>query len=181
MEWISVNDINITQGSIVDGVKWDFFDDDPASIILSNACDLAHNHSSYLIVAALFPANHVIMNSREIQGIIGQEAVDLTKKQKEAVGKTISDYIHHKTINRYYFIDCTHSDLGMPMVVDFQLIKSIPIEQKDDLHPIANLVSPLKEQMMIQYACYTARIPSDRVSGETEERLIKEIAAGKLD
>lgn len=181
MEWTTpFNDINqLTQGSIVDGINWGD-EDNPVSIVLSNACDLEHEHASYLIVAALYPASAIIGNSREYKGMTNQDGFSASsKKQKIAVENKLSDYIHHRNINRYYFIDCTASDLDMFMMVDFQRILSLPIDIKNSLIPIAQLNTPLKEQMMMQFVSYTSRIPTDRVSQEDEQviknKLLEEI------
>ena len=178
MEWITpFDDIGqLTQGSIVDGVVWRG-EDDPVSIVLSNACDLEHNHASYLIVAALYPAADIITSSREYNGILRSSSnpKNITSKQRTAIKTLLSNYIHHRTINRYYFIDCRKSLLEMNMMVDFQQIQSIPIGNAKSLTPIAHLNSPLKEQMIMQFVSYTARIPSDRVSEQEEEHIISEL------
>lgn len=178
MNWITrTNDITqLTQGSIVDGINWDM-GNNPVSIVLSNACDLEHGHTPYLLVAALYPASDLITSSREFIGKFnGKESyADLNSREKEKINELLQNYIHHKTINRYYFIDCRDSDLGMLMMVDLQQIKSIPISDRNSLKMIANLNSPLKEQMMMQYVGYAARIPTDRVTREEEKTLIKEI------
>lgn len=174
MEWITpINDVNqLTQGSIVDGIDWGD-EDNPVSIILSNACDLEHEHASYLIVAALYPASAIIGNSREYKGMTNPNGYSASsKKQRDAVSSKLSDYIHHRAVNRYYFVDCTASELDMFMMVDFQRILSLPIDVKDSLKPIAQLNTPLKEQMIMQFVSYTSRIPTDRVS-EDDEQVIK--------
>jgi hypothetical protein len=176
MEWTSPFDnINqLTQGSIVDAIDWGNPEDNPVGIILSNACDLAHEgHCSYLIVAAMYPAQMILQSSREYKGIIPDPTVKLTRKQLEKRAEYFSNYIHHKTINRYYFIDCTETLLGMHMVIDFQRIISMPHKCMHTLKPIAHLVSPLREQMIMQFAHYTARIPSDRVDEEQEANIIE--------
>lgn len=177
MDWITRTDdlANLTQGSIVDGIDWGQ-EDNPVSIVLSNACDIEHSHTSYLLVAALYPASDLIFSSREFLGETKNKKISqLTSGEKKAVKKLLSNYIHHKTINRYYFIDCRDSDLGMYMMVDFHHIQSVPIGYKDNLTLIANLNSPLKEQMMIQYISHTGRIPTDRVNSEEENLIIDEL------
>lgn len=178
MEWITpFDDIGqLTQGSIVDGVVWGG-EDNPVSIVLSNACDLEHNHASYLIVAALYPAVDIITASREYSGILSSSGNhdNVTSRQKKAIKSLLSNYIHHRTVNRFYFIDCRKSLLEMNMMVDFQQIQSIPIGNAKSLKPIAHLNSPLKEQMIMQFVSYTARIPSDRVSEQEEQQMISEL------
>lgn len=177
MDWITRIDdpANLTQGSIVDGIDWGQ-EDNPVSIVLSNACDIEHEHTSYLLVAALYPAGDLLFNSREFQGTTeGKDYSQLTSNQKKAVNKLLSNYIHHKTINRYYFIDCRDCELGILMMVDFHQVKSISIEKRSELTMIANLNSPLKEQMIMQYVSHAARIPTDRVTPDEEQSIISEL------
>lgn len=176
MKWITtINDISdITQGSIVDGIDWGGGDDNPVGIVLSNACDIENDHASYIIVAAMYPASDLIAHSREYKGWLNGAVIydDSTVRQKNSIKDRLSEYIHHKKVNRYYFIDCRQCDIGMLMMVDFQQIKSIAIDEKSKFIPIATLDSPLKEQMIMQFVSYTARIPSDRVSEEEASVII---------
>lgn len=58
--WISEFKGQITQGTIVDGVDWGLGDENPLGIVISNACDLEHDHSGFLMVAALEVAADVL-------------------------------------------------------------------------------------------------------------------------
>lgn len=179
MIWITEPKKNITQGSIVDGVDWGLGDANPLSIVLSNACDLSHSKSSYLIVAALVPAVEVLSHSKEFlnntQGADGDRRI--SSKQWKALSEMLKSYIHNKNICRYYFfdpqpiIDC---DL---LLVDFQLIKSIPINSCK-LTNEGQMKSPFTEQMMMRFTSYTARIPSDRVDDELEKTYIEKLSVG---
>lgn len=181
MDWITPLDNieELTQGTIVGNVNFGY-EEDLVGIVLSNGCDLEHNHASYLIIAALYPASSIISSSREYLGLIDKNGYESSSsRQKTRVKEKLSDYIHHRAINRYYFIDCTECELGMYMMIDFQQIISIPINEKSNLKPIANLCTPLKEQMIMQFVSYTSRIPTDRVASDVEtlivDTLIKEI------
>lgn len=177
MEWVTpITDISqLTQGSIVDGIDWECETDNPVSIVLSNACDIEHNHASFIIVAAMYPASHIIACSREYRGLISGSYNESTRKQQDRVKDKLSEYVHHKTINRYYFIDCRQCKIGMCMMVDFQKIKSVPINTTSSLALIANLNTPLKEQMIMQFVSYTSRIPTDRVDRNDEEQIISSL------
>ena len=179
MIWITEPVDEIAQGSIVDGIKWGV-SDDPLSIVLSNACDLSHDKSSFLIVAALVPALGVLSESKEFRNHINNATEDkgLTSKQWKSLSDMLKSYIHNKNICRYYFFDPKPAiDLDL-LFVDFQLIQSIPIENIDKLEYIGQMKSPFTEQMMMRFTSYTARIPSDRVSAELEEKYIQELSDG---
>lgn len=136
MEWLKKFDSieKLTQGSIIDNVDWGYTKDcNPLSIVLSNACDLEHEgHCSYLIVAAMHLAADVIQASREYKGLLGDTPSDkITKKQRKGIERLYSDYIHNRTINRYFFIDCSEIEPNLYMVVDFQVVEnrmgSVPV------------------------------------------------------
>jgi len=57
------------------------------------------------------------------------------------------------------------------------MIRSVNINEIDKLDNIAKLSSPFIEQMILHFASYTARIPSDRVDPSIEDKLIKELAS----
>lgn len=177
--WITSPEDEITQGSIVEGVDWNI-GDIPLSIVLSNACDLSHNKSSFLIVAALVPALDVLSVSKEFHNHTNNATEDkgLTSKQWKSLSDMLKSYIHNKNICRYYFFDpqpVINCDL---LFVDFQLIQSIPIKDIDKLGYVGQMKSPFTEQMMMRFTSYTARIPSDRVSEAMENKYIKELSAG---
>lgn len=180
MIWLTEPKENITQGSIVYGVDWGFGDaNPPLSIVLSNACDLSHNKSSYLIVAALVPALEILSQSKEfLSNTLGaSKDKGISSKQWKALSEMLKSYIHNKNICRYYFfdprpvIDC---DL---LLVDFQLIKSIPIDSCK-LDNEGQMKSPFTEQMMMRFTSYTARIPSDRVDDDLEKEYIEILSDG---
>lgn len=177
--WITSPEDEITQVSIVEGVDWNI-GDIPLSIVLSNACDLSHNKSSFLIVAALVPALDVLSVSKEFHNHTNNATEDkgLTSKQWKSLSDMLKSYIHNKNICRYYFFDpqpVINCDL---LFVDFQLIQSIPIKDIDKLGYVGQMKSPFTEQMMMRFTSYTARIPSDRVSDAMENKYIKELSAG---
>lgn len=178
--WITKPREEITQGSIIDCVDWGFGNSNPLSIVLSNACDLSHGKSSFLIVAALVSAAGVLSESSEFKSYTGNATEDkgLTRKQWKALSDMLKSYIHNKNICRYYFFDprpVIECDL---LFVDFQLIQSVPIENVRNYECIGQMKSPFTEQMMMRFTSYTARIPSDRVSDDLESIYISELAAG---
>lgn len=176
MEWIRpFSEIQeLTQGSIIDGVDWGEGDDNPLSIVLSNACDLSHEgHCSYLIVAALYPACDIIRSSREFLGIVQDKIGDLSKSQKRQIDRLFGDYIYNRTITRYYFIDCSIIERELYLFVDYQHIKSVPFQDITKYTPIAHLVSPLREQMMMRFVYYAGRVPVDRPNDEQYEEIVR--------
>lgn len=179
MIWITEPADKITQGSIVDGIKWGV-GDIPLSIVLSNACDLSHEKSSFLIVAALVPALEVLSRSKEFHNLTNGATEDkaLSSGQWKSLSNMLKSYIHNKNICRYYFFDPQPViDCGL-LLVDFQLIQSVPIENIDKFENVGQMKSPFTEQMMMRFTSYTARIPSDRVGDKLEEKYIQELSDG---
>ena len=179
MEWIRPfsNIQELTQGSIIDGVDWGGGDDNPLSIVLSNACDLSHEgHCSYLIVAALYPVCDIIRSSRDFLGIVQNKIGELSKHQRRQIDKLFGDYIFNRTITRYYFIDCSILEQKLYLFVDYQHIKSVPFQNITNYVPIAHLVSPLREQMMMRFVYYTGRVPVDRPNDEQYEEIVRTLS-----
>lgn len=178
MQWLKTASPQITQGSIVDGIDWGYGEYNPLSIVLSNACDIDHGKCSFLMVIALLPAAETLSESKEFKNKTENANAkhELTKKSWKSLYDFLSSYIHNKNICRYYFFD-PQPILDAPLLVaDFQMIKSVSIDQISHLENIAQLSSPYIEQMILHFASYTARIPSDRVEQEIEEKLINELA-----
>lgn len=160
----------ITQGSIVDGVDFGFEEDNPLGIVLSNACDFVNDKMGYVIVACLVPAKGVLLESKEFKNRIKGIGEDkkLSKTKWEKLKPFFDDYIYNKGVARYYFID-PNPVLEAPFwFVDFQHLVSIKYTNINNMENIAQLNSPYREQMMVQFASYTARIPIDRIADTTE-------------
>lgn len=164
----------IDQGAIVEGVNWEGLTDGiecPLSIVLSNACDIEHDKCAYLQVLGLLDAKDVLTSTTEYQKIKESKPKNIAKSAKSYLEK----YIHNKEISRYFFIDPSQIIECDPLVVDFQLIMSIPFSQIDRVIPVAQLDSPLKELFITRYSAYTCRIPSPRLEEERCTSIIEEI------
>lgn len=169
MDMLSEPLVDITQGSIVDGVDFGF-QENPLGIVLSNACDFLNDKIGFVIIACLVPAKNVLLESKEFKNKI--EGVDEDKRiSNKKWGKLkpfFDDYILNKGVTRYFFIN-PDPVLDAPFLfVDFQHIVSIPFTNINNLENIAQLNSPFREQMMVQFASYTARIPIDRMKDTTK-------------
>lgn len=160
---------NITQGSIVDGVDFGFGENNPLGIVLSNACDFLNDKMGYVIVACLMPAKEILLDSKEFKNKIEGVGDDkkIGKKKWKTIQSFFDDYIHNKGVTRYYFIDPNHVVEAPYWFVDFQHIVSIPYAKIDNLENVAQLNSPFREQMMVHFASYTARIPVERIEDTT--------------
>lgn len=162
-----VNGNKITQGAILYGVDWGL-EPNPLSIVLTNECDFVNGNASFVIVAALVAAKETITESEDYknktQGITSEE---IGKSKWDVLRKFLEKYIYNKGVTRYYFIDPAEAIEAPYFFVDFQHLQSIPIESVEDLEVVAQLPSPFKEQMMVQFASYTARIPVDRADDIT--------------
>lgn len=158
----------LSQGTVLDGVDWGQGESNPLSIVLSNECDIINDKASFIIVAALIPAKDTIISSKEyLSKIEGYNPGEVGEKKWKKLKEFIEGYIYNKGVTRYFFIDPSPV-LEVPFLfVDFQHIVSIPFEDCKDLETIAQLPSPYKEQMMVQFASYTARIPVDREEDTT--------------
>lgn len=157
-----------SQGSILDGVDWGLGESNPLSIVLSNECDLINDKASYIVVAALVPAKTTIINSKEyLSRIEGYNQGEVGKDKWKKLKDFIDGYIYNKGVTRYFFIDPSPVLEAPFFFVDFQHILSVPFEECIKIEPIAQLPTPYKEQMMVQFASYTSRIPVDREDDTT--------------
>ena len=158
----------MAQGAVLDGVDWGL-NPNPLSIVLSNECDLVNRKASFIIVAALVAAKETITESKEYKnkalGIVDNQ---VGKGKWEALKSFLDGYIFNKGVTRYFFIDPADALDAPCFLADFQHIQSIPIEDTDNISVVAQLPSPFKEQMMVQFASYTARIPVDRETDTTK-------------
>ncbi len=177
MSFLKEAEVHITQGSIVDGVKWGLGDVEPLGIVLSNPCDLEHGKASFFIVAALLAADETIKISKEYKDktVSANSNNGLSSKAWTSFRKYLTEFIHNKNIVRYYFIDTADGIIDAPpLFVDFQLIKSIPIDTPID--NVAQLPAPYVQQMIMHFVAYTSRIGVDRVDEFQEMKLVNELA-----
>ncbi|MDE6695811.1 MAG: hypothetical protein K2K25_02930 [Muribaculaceae bacterium] len=183
--WLEPYEDTICQGAIVDYPDWEFGDVKiPLAVVLSNECDLTNDKCGYLILMGLLEADFVLKSSKEYQAILPENFTgnfaNLTKKQKEAITKYFEGFIHNKDIRRYFFLG--GDALGLPnLVVDFQLLKSIPYANIPELKPIGKVKSPFKEQMIVHFASYTSRIPTERVSEDIKLGLLNSLISSDAE
>ena len=175
--WVSTSNGQITQGTIVDGVDWGRGEYNPLSIVISNACDLEHGKSSFLLVAALESATDVLQQTTEFIGKTNGTN-ELTKKQWKALRDFLLNYIHNKNVCRHFFFDPRPTIDMECLLVDFQQIKSVEKEKIPFLSIEGQLNHPFVEQMMMRFTSYTSRIPTDRVTPEMEEIYLRELTQG---
>ena len=170
--WIEDYSGKISQGTIVDGIPWKDGEDQPLGIVLSNACDLEHNHSSFIIVAALVSAKDVLTRTNDFKNKLQDHKINQKNAQK-----FFKPYINNESIVRYYFTgDYIEAGIDDYLMVDFQQIQSFDISSIESLEPLAQLRHPFIEQMMMRYTAYTSRIPSDRVSEEEFQKMVNYLA-----
>lgn len=180
MQWVENSTGEITQGSIVEGVDWGLDEAPPLSIVLSNACDIDNNKCGFLIVLGLVPAQETLLISKEFKNKVegANENQELKERPWRSFCEFIKNYIHNKNICRYYFFDPTPIIDAPLFFADFQMIKSIPYSNVTQLKCIGRLSSPFIEQLVMHFAGYSARIPSNRVDDEKENKLILELSGG---
>lgn len=174
MEWLDSYSEKITQGCIIDGIDWGMGDDNPLSIVITNACDFEHGKCGYVNVLALEPAESVIRETKEFKGLVqnAQQDHTLTSKQWKSLSKYLDDIICNKNIIRYYFFDTDPVIKAGLLVADFQQIRSLEYREESQFEILGKMKSPFIEQLMIHYISYTGRIPSDRVDENQKESYI---------
>lgn len=164
--------LSLTQGSILEGVDFGY-DNNPLCIVLSNACDFEHDKLSFVVVAALVEAKQTLLISKEYKNITGDKVYsELNSKQREKVRAYIKEFVYNKRVSRYYFFN-PEPVLDCPcLLVDFQQIKSFSKDALNSVNVIGELNHPFIEQLMMRFASYIARIPSDSISCEEEKKII---------
>lgn len=179
MQWVSEHKGQITQGTIVDGVDWGRGENNPLSIVISNACDIEHGNSNFLLVAALESASDVLQQTNEFKGLVKDaNNNELTKKQWKSLGNFLLNYIHNKNVCRHFFFDPWPTIEMDCLVVDFQQVKSIEMDKIQTLSLEGQMEHPFVEQMMMRFTSYTSRIPVDRVDTGMENIYIHRLARG---
>ena len=178
MAWLTDQNGKLTQGTVIDNVDWGN-GVNPLSIVMSNPCDLEYGKASFLLVAALIPANNTLQITKEFQNKVTSANANkqLSKGSWKALFDYLASFIHNKNIVRYFTIDPNEIIDSDVLFVDFQLLKSIPISQIEGLNLIAQLPSPFVEKMITHFASYISRIGVDRVSEERQKTMTIEIAS----
>lgn len=181
MRWIEEPHQALTQGAIVDGVDWDMGENNPLSIVLSNACDIENNKVGFLIVAALLPAASTLCESKEINSAAERDAsaTGLTKKQKKSIRDKLTNYINNAQVCRYFFFDpnpVINADL---LLVDFQMVKSINVNANLDY--IGQMKQVFTMQMMSRFVSYTGRVPVDRPDESKINQYIQDLTHGYFE
>lgn len=179
--WLEPWKGSIEQGVLVETPNWNVGDFTvPIGLVLSNACDIANDKCGYLILLGLAEASFVLTSSKEYLSLSPEKS---SKKTKKAIKDYFQKFIHNKDIRRYYFIGAL-DEIGIPdLVVDFQLLNSVPYDpnkEKLGLVPVARLKSPFKEQLIVHFSAYTSRIPSDRVVSEAESTIISRLTGSDM-
>ena len=178
--WVSEPSEQITQGTIVDGVDWGRGENNPLSIVISNACDLENGKSNFLLVAALESAADVLQETKEFRDKVkdANKNKELTQKQWKSFENFLLNYIHNKNICRHFFFDPRPTIDMDCLVVDFQQIKSVEMDFVPSLSIEGQMNHPFVEQLMMRFTSYTSRIPVGRVNSEMENIYIQELAQG---
>lgn len=153
----------LTQGSLVANVNWGIDDEVPIGIVLSNPCDLEHDKADYVLVAGIRDAA-VIRESREYRNKINGATSPMSQSKAREIGKFLAGFIHNSNIGRYFFMDATSVEIGLPyLIVDLQRITTVRI-QNHPLEVIAQLPSPYSEKLIMHYSSYVSRIGVDRIT-----------------
>lgn len=179
MSWLEANTGMLTQGTVVDGVDWGEGKCNPLSIVLSNPCDLEHEKASFIMLAALIPASDTIQESKEFKEKIASANANcsLVKKKWDSLSNFLESYVLNKNVVRYFFINPKDVIDVPPLLIDFQLIKTIPFNEKNKLDLVAQLPSPFKEKMIVHFSSYISRIGVERSNPFEITSLITNLAS----
>ena len=154
----------LTTGTIVSSIPWGQGEPEQPGIVLSNACDIEHNKAGYVIIAGLVDAKETLKDSKEYANLNITPGSELSKGKKKSLKNFFEDYLFNKGITRYYMVyPSKELEPYMPaMMVDFQHLISIPVNDINRLTLVAELRSPYREEMMHHFTAYTARVPVPR-------------------
>jgi hypothetical protein len=149
----------LDQGVVLLGIPWTEKYRDTPGVVLTARCDFANNKADFVKIATLKPAKDVFGGFKPVREILGEASngTPLSKKKWDKLKRYLADYIFHRGIFRYYFIDGSRPDFGL-WVVDFQHIGSFQADDLSDCDYVGSLNSPDLEHLISHYAAYCGRI-----------------------
>ena len=165
----------ITQGTIVDDIDWP----NVLGIVVTNACDIEHENAEFVTIAALVEAKKNITILPEFHNKIqgANETGGISKNAFTSLVTFVQSLIHNKNIIRYFFV-CQNDEIGTPdLLVDFQNLITIPIDELVKLRGIAQLPAPYIQQMIVHYTSYNSRIAVERLGDEQVASIVDRIVS----
>ena len=99
----------------------------------------------------------------------------LTKKAWESFVNYLTNFIHNSNVGRYFFFDPNPVIDAPLLLVDFQQLRSLDVDELDDLINEGQLDHPHVEKMMAHFVGYTGRVPTDRADSPEEATYLQEL------
>jgi hypothetical protein len=165
------------QGDILTGAYFSAFDDYAPAVLMTPACDLAHEKVALWTVVALFPDEEVaeVVTAPMVASWGGGQ---ITKNQRGSIEKDIRSLILQK-FPRYHWIPIAIGS-SAAHVADFTCVTSLPAaEVRDNAERIASLRSSWREQLPARYAAYLGRVGTEdfveKAVQEHVERLVESV------
>ena len=78
-------------------------------------------------------------------------------------------------MGRYFFFDSNPVIDAPLLLVDFQQLRSLDVDELDDLINEGQLDHPHVEKMMAHFVGYTGRVPTDRADSPEEATYLQEL------
>lgn len=88
---------------------------------------------------------------------------------------TVPNFIHNSNVGRYFFFDPNPVIDAPLLLVDFQQLRSLDVDELDDLINEGQLDHPHVEKMMAHFVGYTGRVPTDRADSPEEATYLQEL------
>lgn len=168
----------VDQGAVVTGIPWTVSPSPGLGIVLTNRCDFLNGKVGYLIAAGMVPAKDVLQGSSEFQQIVGEAESDvpLSGKKWEKLQRFLDPKIFNQHIGRYFLLEASDLSLG-PMLVDFQLLTSVPFGEDCAATVVGRVDSPDREHLVTRFAAYSMRIGVSRLAGNALDSVRADLAA----
>jgi len=175
----------IDQGVILDSVYFYALDETHLGLVLTPTCDFEHNKAELAQICAIFDAWQIVadlvrtdwakMGLVDASGNLIKGPLSRTKRT-EFTSQLL--YIIGQRFPRFHWL-APFANTSRPLIVDFQVITSLPAGELADVQLLAALRSPFREQVAARYAAYMGRVGTpDFSKDETQdwiERGIEEL------
>ncbi len=147
---------SIDQSVIVEGA---FFEGEHRhlGIALTPTCDVAQEKAEFVQFCGVFPAWDVLRGllSSDWARLSSTDNYGRPAKRSDLKGKIKE--LARQRFPRWHWL-APIPGMSVPLLVDFQLVTSVALEDAEKLPIRAGLVSPFREQVAARYASYMGRV-----------------------
>jgi len=161
----------LDQSVILDRVYFHGIDEPFKAIVLTPACDFAQNKAEMTVACAVIEAQvllsgYVTKRGRAFEGADGRRLKAAALSQNQAGNfKGYVKQLATQRIPRYHWLTPIN-DAGEPLIVDFQLITSLPTSEATMCPRLARVGSPYRYQLSARYTAYWARVGTPDFPGD---------------